>query len=206
MYMKKLFLLILCVVHCALCIDLRAQDDAESIVSGDIEVEGLDNFWVESRLITGIDKITPSASLVPLKQGDNMEGAQIYNEKQGDNIETQNSQLSTLNSFKSARPAGGNVAFLTHVQKYMSKVFNVLLEKYPEEMLGRIGTRTEVEIDFKVTSEGSVVLLSITNGAVFGMDVVVVEKMFKTYKKWYPAKVDGVMVDSELKLIIDVSI
>ena len=71
MYMKKLFLLILCVVHCALCIDLRAQDDAESIVSGDIEVEGLDNFWVESRLITDIDKITPSASLVPLKQGDN---------------------------------------------------------------------------------------------------------------------------------------
>ena len=70
--MKKLLLLLLCIVHCALCIDLRAQDDAESIVSGDIEVEGLDDFWVESRLITDIDKITPSASLVPLKQGENM--------------------------------------------------------------------------------------------------------------------------------------
>ena len=187
--MKKLYLLILCGVHCALCIDLRAQDDAESIVSGDIEVEGLDNFWVESRLET----LTPSASLVPLRQGDNSGGAK----GQDGNIGA---------SLNPARPAGGNIAFLTHVQKYMSKVFNVLLEKYPEEMLGRIGTRTEVEIDFKVTSEGSVVLLSITNGAVFGMDVVVVEKMFKTYKKWYPAKVDGVMVDSELKLIIDVSI
>lgn len=167
MYMKKLFLLILCIVHCALCIDLRAQDDAESIVSGDIEVEGLDNFWVESRLITDIDAV---------------EG------------------------FRDARPKGGNIAFLTHVQKYMSKVFNVLLEKYPEEMLGRIGTRAEVVIDFVVTKDGNVELVSITNGAVFGMDVVVVEKMVKTYKKWYPAKVDGVMVDSELKLIIDVSI
>ena len=53
--MKQIILLMLCIVHCALCIDLRAQDDAESIVSGDIEVEGLENFWVESRLFTNID-------------------------------------------------------------------------------------------------------------------------------------------------------
>ena len=206
MYMKKLLLLLLCIVHCALCIDLWAQDDAESIVSGDIEVEGLDNFWVESRLITDIDKITPSASLVPLKQGDNIEEAKIACEKQGGNIETQNPQISTLNSFKSARPKGGNVAFLLHVQKYMSKVFNVLFEKYPEEMLGLIGTRTEIRIEFVVTKENEIELQSITNGALFGFDVVVVEKMFKTYKKWYAARVNGVEVDSFVELVIDVSI
>ncbi len=167
MYMKKLFLLVLCVVHCALCIDLRAQDDAESIVSGDIEVEGLDNFWVESRLITDIDAV---------------EG------------------------FRDARPKGGNIAFLTHVQKYMSKVFNVLFEKYTEEMLGLIGTRTEIRIEFVVTKENEIELQSITNGALFGFDVVVVEKMFKTYKKWYAARVNGVEVDSFVELVIDVSI
>ena len=161
------FLLILCVVHCALCIDLRAQDDAESIVSGDIEVEGLDNFWVESRLITDIDAV---------------EG------------------------FRDARPKGGNIAFLTHVQKYMSKVFNVLLEKYPEEMLGLIGIRTEIRIEFVVTKDNEIELQSITNGALFGFDVVVVEKMFKTYKKWYAARVNGVEVDSFVELVIDVSI
>ena len=165
--MKKLFLLILCIVHCALCIDLWAQDDAESIVSGDIEVEGLDNFWVESRLITDIDAV---------------EG------------------------FRDARPKGGNIAFLTHVQKYMSKVFNVLLEKYPEEMLGLIGIRTEIRIEFVVTKDNEIELQSITNGALFGFDVVVVEKMFKTYKKWYAARVNGVEVDSFVELVIDVSI
>lgn len=165
--MKKLLLLLLCIVHCALCIDLRAQDDAESIVSGDIEVEGLDNFWVESRLITDIDAV---------------EG------------------------FRDARPKGGNIAFLTHVQKYMSKVFNVLLEKYPEEMLGLIGIRTEIRIEFVVTKENEIELQSITNGALFGFDVVVVEKMFKTYKKWYAARVNGLEVDSFVELVIDVSI
>ena len=80
-------------MHCVLCIDINAQDDAESVVSGDIEVEGLDNFWVESRLVANID-----------------------------GLELQ----------KVARPAGGNVAFLTHVQKYMSKVFNILFDKYPD--------------------------------------------------------------------------
>ena len=167
MYMKKLLLLLLCIVYCAFCIDLRAQDDAESIVSGDIEVEGLDNFWVESRLITDIDAV---------------EG------------------------FRDARPKGGNVAFLLHVQKYMSKVFNVLFEKYPEEMLGLIGTRTEIRIEFVVTKENEIELQSITNGALFGFDVVVVEKMFKTYKKWYAARVNGVEVDSFVELVIDVSI
>ena len=34
--MRKVVLLILCIVHCVLCIDINAQDDAESIVSGDI--------------------------------------------------------------------------------------------------------------------------------------------------------------------------
>ena len=165
--MKKLLLLLLCIVYCAFCIDLRAQDDAESIVSGDIEVEGLDNFWVESRLITDIDAV---------------EG------------------------FRDARPKGGNVAFLLHVQKYMSKVFNVLFEKYPEEMLGLIGTRTEIRIEFVVTKENEIELQSITNGALFGFDVVVVEKMFKTYKKWYAARVNGVEVDSFVELVIDVSI
>ena len=92
--MKKLLLLLLCIVHCVLCIDIKAQDDAESMVSGDLEVEGLDNFWVESRLIINID---------------------------------------SLELQKVARPVGGNVAFLTHVQKYMSKVFNILFDKYPDE-------------------------------------------------------------------------
>ena len=49
--MKKILLLLLCIVYCALCIDIKAQDDAESIVSGDIEIEGLENFWVESRVM-----------------------------------------------------------------------------------------------------------------------------------------------------------
>ena len=79
--MKKLLLLLLCIVYCALCIDIKAQDDAESIVSGDIEIEGLENFWVESRLMSNIDFLALD---------------------------------------KVARPSGGNVAFLTHVQKYMS--------------------------------------------------------------------------------------
>ena len=165
--MKKIILLTLCIVHCALCIDLRAQDDAESIVSGDIEIEGLDNFWVESRLITNID-----------------------------GLELQ----------KVARPVGGNVAFLTHVQKYMSKVFNILLEKYPDEMLSMIGTRAEVYIEFTITETGEVRLDSITNGAVFGIDVVVADKLFKTYKKWTPAKMNNEWVESHLELIIDVSI
>ena len=165
--MKKLLLLLLCIVHCVLCIDLRAQDDIESIVSGDIEVEGLENFWVESRLVPNID---------------------------------------TLELQKVARPAGGNVAFLTHVQKYMSKVFNILFEKYPTEMLSMIGTRAEVHIEFAVTETGEVRLDSITNGAVFGIDVVVAERLFKTYKKWTPARLNDDAVESRLELIIDVSI
>ncbi len=165
--MKKLLLLLLCIVYCALCIDIKAQDDAESIVSGDIEIEGLDNFWVESRLMTNID-----------------------------GLELQ----------KVARPAGGNVAFLTHVQKYMSKVFNILLEKYPTEMLSMIGSRAEVHIEFTVTETGEVRLDSITNGAVFGIDVVVADKLFKTYKKWTPAKKNNEWVESRLELVIDVSI
>jgi hypothetical protein len=165
--MKKLLLLLLCIVHCVLCIDLRAQDDIESIVSGDIEVEGLENFWVESRLVLNID---------------------------------------TLELQKVARPAGGNVAFLTHVQKYMSKVFNILFEKYPTEMLSMIGTRAEVHIEFAVTETGEVRLDSITNGAVFGIDVVVAERLFKTYKKWTPARLNDDAVESRLELIIDVSI
>ncbi len=154
-------------MHCALCIDLRAQDDAESIVSGDIEVEGLENFWVESRLVTNIDALVLD---------------------------------------KVARPAGGNVAFLVHVQKYMSKVFNILFEKYPDEMLAMMGTRAEVHIEFVVTENGEIRLDSITNGAVFGIDVVVAERLFKTYKKWTPARVNNRAVDSRLELIIDVSI
>ena len=166
--MKKLLLLLLCIVHCVLCIDIKAQDDAESIVSGDVEVEGLDNFWVESRLITDID-----------------------------GLELQ----------KVARPVGGNVAFLTHVQKYMSKVFNILFEKYPTEMLSMIGTRAEMHIEFTVTETGEIRLDSITNGAVFGIDVVVADKLFKSYKRrWMPAKVNGEAVDSRVKLVIDVSI
>ena len=165
--MKKLLLLLLCIVHCVLCIDIKAQDDAESIVSGDIEVEGLENFWVESRLMTNID-------------------------------------FRALD--KDARPAGGNVAFLTHVQKYMSKVFNILFEKYPTEMLSMIGTRAEVHIEFTVTETGEIRLDSITNGAVFGIDVVVADKLFKTYKKWTPAKMNNEWVESHLELIIDVSI
>ena len=166
--MKKLLLLLLCIAHCVLCIDIKAQDDAESIVSGDVEVEGLDNFWVESRLITDID-----------------------------GLELQ----------KVARPVGGNVAFLTHVQKYMSKVFNILFEKYPSEMLSMIGTRAEMHIEFTVTETGEIRLDSITNGAVFGIDVVVAEKLFKSYKRrWMPAKVNGEAVDSRVELVIDVSI
>ena len=165
--MKKLLLLLLCIVHCVLCIDIKAQDDAESMVSGDVEVEGLDNFWVESRLITDID-----------------------------GLELQ----------KVAHPAGGNVSFLTHVQKYMSKVFNILFEKYPSEMLSMIGTRAEVHIEFTVTEAGEVRLDSITNGAVFGIDVVVAERLLKTYKKWIPAKKNNEWVESSLELVIDVSI
>ena len=81
--MKKLLLILFCIMHCALCIDVKAQDDSESIVSGDIEVEGLDNFWVESRLVT----LTPSASLVPLRQGDNSGGA-LPSESPGKSIRT----------------------------------------------------------------------------------------------------------------------
>ena len=105
-----------------------------------------------------------------------------------------------------ARPVGGNVAFLTHVQKYMSKVFNILFEKYPTEMLSLIGTRAEVHIEFTVTETGEIRLDSITNGAVFGIDVVVADKLFKTYKKWTPAKMNNEWVESHLELIIDVSI
>ena len=166
--MKKLLLLLLCIVHCVLCIDIKAQDDAESIVSGDVEVEGLDNFWVESRLITDIDG---------------------------------------LDLQKVARPVGGNVAFLTHVQKYMSKVFNILFEKYPTEMLSMIGTRAEMHIEFTVTKNSEIQLDSISNGAIFGIDVVVADKLFKSYKKrWMPAKVNGETVDSRVELVIDVSI
>ena len=166
--MKKLLLLLLCIVHCVLCIDIKAQDDAESIVSGDVEVEGLDNFWVESRLITDID-----------------------------GLELQ----------KVARPVGGNVAFLTHVQKYMSKVFNILFEKYPSEMLSMIGTREEMHIEFTVTKNAEIQLNSISNGAIFGIDVVVADKLFKSYKRrWMPAKVNGEAVDSRVELVIDVSI
>lgn len=166
--MKKLLLLLLCIVHCVLCIDIKAQDDAESIVSGDVEVEGLENFWVESRLIADIDAV---------------------------------------DGFRPARPAGGNIVFLTHVQKYMSKVFNILLEKYPEEMLGRVGMHTEVHIEFTVTKQAEIRLDSISNGAIFGIDVVVAEKLLKSYKKrWTPARVDGEAVDSRVELVIDVSI
>ena len=165
--MKKLLLFLLCIVHCVLCIDLRAQDDAESIVSGDIEIEGLDNFWVESRLMSNIDFLALD---------------------------------------KVARPSGGNVAFLTYVQKYMSKVFNILFEKYPTEMLSMIGTRAEVHIEFAVTEKGEVRLDSITNGVVFGIDVVVAERLLKTYKKWMPAKKNNEWVESRLELVIDVSI
>ncbi len=166
--MKKILLLILfCIMHCALCIELKAQDDAESIVSGDIEVEGLENFWVESRL---------------------------------------NADIDAVDGFKPARPAGGNIAFLTHVQKYMSKVFNILFEKYPEEMLGRMGMHTEVHIEFTVTKHAEIQLDSISNGAIFGIDVVVAEKLLKSYKRWSPARVDGETVDSRVELVIDVSI
>ena len=165
--MKKLLLLLLCIVHCVLCIEIKAQDDAESIVSGDIEIEGLENFWVESRLMSNIDFLALD---------------------------------------KVARPSGGNVAFLTHVQKYMSKVFNILFEKYPTEMLSMIGTRAEVHIEFTVTETGEVRLDSITNGAVFGIDVVVAERLLKTYKKWMPAKKNNECVESRLELVIDVSI
>lgn len=154
-------------MHCALCIELKAQDDAESIVSGDIEVEGLENFWVESRL---------------------------------------NADIDAVDGFKPARPAGGNIAFLTHVQKYMSKVFNILFEKYPEEMLGRMGMHTEVHIEFTVTKYAEIQLDSISNGAIFGIDVVVAEKLLKSYKRWSPARVDGEAVDSRVELVIDVSI
>ena len=165
--MKKLLLLLLCIVHCVLCFDLKAQDDAESIVSGDIEVEGLENFWVESRLVTNHDGLTLD---------------------------------------KVARPAGGNVAFLGHVQKYMSKVFNILFDKYPNEMLAMMGTRAEVHIEFAVNKNGEIRLDSITNGAVFGIDVVVAERLFRTYKKWAPARKNGEVVESRLELVIDVSI
>ena len=172
--MKKLLLILFCIMHYALCIDVKAQDDAESIVSGDIEVEGLDNFWVESRLM-----IVDAARCVPTEDG----------------------------ILKPARPAGGNIAFLTHVQKYMSKVFNILFEKYPEEMLGRMGMHTEVHIEFTVTKDAEIQLDSISNGAIFGIDVVVAEKLLESYKKrWTPARVNGEAVDSRMELVIDVSI
>ena len=108
---------------------------------------------------------------------------------------------------KVARPVGGNVAFLTHVQKYMSKVFNILFEKYPSEMLSMIGTREEMHIEFTVTKNAEIQLNSISNGAIFGIDVVVADKLFKSYKRrWMPAKVNGEAVDSRVELVIDVSI
>ena len=92
------------------------------------------------------------------------------------------------------------------VKKYMSKVFNILLEKYPTEMLSMIGTRAEVHIEFTVTETGEIRLDSITNGAVFGIDVVVAERLLKTYKKWTPAKKNNDWVESRMELVIDVSI
>lgn len=163
--MKKILFVLLLFVTISFVV--KAQDDVESIVSGDVEVEGLDNFWVESRLIFEIDDAV---------------------------------------GFKLARPKGGNVAFLIHVQKYMSKVFNVLLEKYPEKMLSLIGTRTEMIIEFEVTSDNEIQLISITNGALFGFDVAITEKLFNTYKKWHAAQYNNKQVDSRVKLLIDVSL
>ena len=82
----------------------------------------------------------------------------------------------------------------------------ILFEKYPEEMLGRVGMHTEVHIEFTVTKDAEIQLDSISNGAIFGIDVVVAEKLLKTYRKWTPAKVNGKAVDSHIELVIDVSI
>ena len=73
-------------------------------------------------------------------------------------------------------------------------------------MLGLMGTRAEVHIEFAVTENGAIRLDSISNGAVFGIDVVVAERLFRTYKKWTPARNNGNAVESRLELIIDVSI
>ena len=61
--MKKVIMIILCVMHCALCIDLKAQESTGGTLSGSVidengePVIGAEIFWLNSTIgaVTDID-------------------------------------------------------------------------------------------------------------------------------------------------------
>lgn len=149
---------------------LYAQDDTESVLSADIEIDGFESFWVKSELIS--DNFSESGS-----------------------------------DCRAARPFGGTVMFLSHVHEYTTGLFTVLTEKYPEEMLSLIGTSTSIFIEFIVDKDGTTSLKSVTNGAMFGFDAKIAQKLLSSYKKkWRPAVCNGEKISCTVTLRIDVSV
>lgn len=165
--MKRLIFMLL--VFMAAVAPIVAQDDNESILTSDIEVDGFDNFWVQSRLSWSQD---PNAGVI---------------------------------GFRQARPRGGTAAFLAHVHTYTSKLFSALARKYPEEMLARVGSTSLITIEFDVTEQGDVNIVSITNGTLNGFDADISRGIFDTYRQWSPASLNSNKIRSTQTLSIEVS-
>lgn len=164
--MKKLFFIIASLLIS--CVAM-AQDDNESILTTDIEIEGFENFWVQSRLSPNIDPNVHDAD------------------------------------FRPARPIGGNVAFLSHVHTYTSKLFSALTAKYTEDMLARVGSSETIVIEFAIADDGAISIVLITNGTLNGFNADISRGIFDTYKKWKPATLSDVKVDSRQTLSIEIS-
>lgn len=145
-----------------------AQDDNESILATDLEIDGFENFWIQSHL--SVDKTCQS------------------------------------NNFKQAKPKGGVSAFLAHVHHFTSKLFSMLVSKYPDHMLAKVGSTAIIDIQFLIDEEGNTHLLSIRNGAPYGFDFEITKIMFSTYRKWLPAQINGMKHKSVQHLIIEVTI
>lgn len=162
--MKKiLFLLLLCFI----AFSVNAQDDAESVVFSDIEVEGFETLWIQSSIKC-------------------IDADSVYSDF--------------------ARPQCGKTRFMYSVQKTMQKLFRVIANKYPDELLAMYGTNNQVFIDFLVNEDGDAVLQSITNGATFGIDQKIAQKILNSCKKWVPAKINNTVSRSKVRLQIDISL
>ena len=88
----------------------------------------------------------------------------------------------------------------------MQNLFRVIANKYPDELLAMYGTNNQVFIDFLVNEDGDAVLQSITNGATFGIDQKIAQKILNSCKKWVPAKINNTVSRSKVRLQIDISL
>ena len=104
------------------------------------------------------------------------------------------------------RPKGGNVNFLNYVQKYWMRILQVMVDKYPIEMLNKQGNRYLILTRFIVDTDGNVTVTSIYGGKMLGYDMIIAQKLFDDYKKWRPSECSGISTSMQFVLKVELSL